>query len=269
MLLLLILLRATMSGDGRDETGSVVPFFTDGSVDPLGRTYESMLNFSLDRMEECHDYVQFMWPLHEPSAFASVFPVLTREQAAAISASPAARARMLAGLAKFRVFYGVPEGVVIPVRRKAHANAPDGGPAAVVGPDEVADVTAIGDVPRRSPRLNASAHASAGPTSEGLAAASHGDGGAAASEPATAAPTPDISRVRLWAHNGDHNLLRITRIIRSLRLIGLDDAAAAFWRDFQIVGEWAKLSAATIGFWRRAALDPDVWNTMRGPHRFG
>ena len=95
-----------------DDISPVVKFFH-GEKDPLGRTYDEMLDYSLDRMEECHDYVQWMWPLHEPSMFAVVYPVLTPAQASLLRNSPDARSRMKKALQRFRLFYGLPHEVEV------------------------------------------------------------------------------------------------------------------------------------------------------------
>jgi hypothetical protein len=71
------------------------------------------------------------------------------------------------------------------------------------------------------------------------------------------------ARASLWAANGDHNLLRVTRIIRSLRFLGLAAESAAFYRDVLVVAQWAGLSRTTLGFWRKAS-EEDVWKSMRG-----
>jgi hypothetical protein len=141
-------------------------------------------------MEECHDYVQWLFPLHEESAFALVYPILTEAQAASLAGSAEARARMGAAEARFRVFLGLPA-----------AGAP-------------------------------------------------------------AASSPLNSRTALWAHPGDHNLLRVTRIIRSMRFFGLEDLSAAFWRDADAVADAAGLGDVTRAFWRQAAEAP-VWESMR------
>ena len=141
-------------------------------------------------MEECHDYVQWLFPLHEESAFALVYPILTAPQVAALAASEEARSRMRAAEARFRVFLGFPA-----------AGAAGGAPV-----------------------LN--------------------------------------ERTQLWAHRGDHNLLRVTRIIRSLRFFGLDELSAAFWRDVDAVAVAAGLGDVTRAFWRQAAEAP-VWDSMR------
>lgn len=175
---------ATSSGSTSGAASHAVPilrFYIDGGLDPLDRTHDEMLNYTDERMEECHDYVQWMWPLHEPSMFAQVYPVLDERVVEALAASAVARGRAQRGLARFRSFYGVEEG------------------------DKV-----------------------------------------------------DKRKVSNWCHNGDHNLLRITRIIRSLRLFGLDKESEEFWKDMTAVGEARGLSSTTLRYWQRAATEPPM-----------
>ncbi len=67
---------------------------------------------------------------------------------------------------------------------------------------------------------------------------------------------------RNWLHAGNHNHLRITRILRSLRVLGLEEEAEKFWRFL----EWLyreetgaaryTITERTFAFWRRAATEP-------------
>ena len=50
----------------------------------------------------------------------------------------------------------------------------------------------------------------------------------------------------------DHNHLRITRIIRSLRILGLEAEALAFYHVLITVAEHA--SESSKGYWKRAAI---------------
>nr|OQO19574.1 hypothetical protein B0A51_15091 [Rachicladosporium sp. CCFEE 5018] len=66
-----------------------------------------------------------------------------------------------------------------------------------------------------------------------------------------------------WLSRFNHNHLRITRIIRSLRVLGCGDEAAAFWR-FLLESDDVKkaVSARSLMYWKRAAerelhLPPD------------
>jgi hypothetical protein len=62
------------------------------------------------------------------------------------------------------------------------------------------------------------------------------------------------SRAQNWITSRNHNFLRITRILTSLRLLGLEDEARAFFECLQVIyREHAKtISAATFGYWENA-----------------
>jgi hypothetical protein len=61
-------------------------------------------------------------------------------------------------------------------------------------------------------------------------------------------------RRRVWLTTGNHNFLRISRILRSLSLLGFRDLAAAFLRCLEdIYAEHARIiGETTVGYWRRA-----------------
>ncbi len=62
------------------------------------------------------------------------------------------------------------------------------------------------------------------------------------------------SRRRVWLTRGNHNFLRISRILRSLTLLGLGSYALAFLKSLEeIYGEEAtSIGDTTIEYWRRA-----------------
>jgi len=155
-------------------------FYVLGGKDDLGRTHEEMMAYSDDRCEGCHDWIQTFFPTAEPSHFASVFPQITEADAAALQASPEARARMQLSAKKFMDFLGVAPGAV---DRKKWGN---------------------------------------------------------------------------WAHDGNHNLLRVTRAIRSLRLFGEEDAARAFHAAVDAAADEMGLSPSTREFWAAALTAPPM-----------
>ncbi len=64
-------------------------------------------------------------------------------------------------------------------------------------------------------------------------------------------------RSGVWLSPGDHNFLRITRILRSLTLLGCEATRAAFLACLEdIYVEYARLiGPTTMRYWRRAAAD--------------
>ena len=70
------------------------------------------------------------------------------------------------------------------------------------------------------------------------------------------------SASRNWLHAGNHNHLRLTRMLRSLRVLGLEREAAALWEALRVVYERESaagrrtITAETFAFWERAATSP-------------
>lgn len=58
-----------------------------------------------------------------------------------------------------------------------------------------------------------------------------------------------------WRKRMDHNHLRITRIIRSMRILGLEQAALAF-HDALVFQQGNKVSERSLMYWGRAAHRP-------------
>jgi hypothetical protein len=82
------------------------------------------------------------------------------------------------------------------------------------------------------------------------------------SEPITVTRSPNFaSKATGWLSPGDHNHLRITRILRCLRALGLDADARAFFECLAEIYEDEKskplpaISDETFEYWRRAAGD--------------
>ncbi|KAI1640732.1 opioid growth factor receptor conserved region-domain-containing protein [Biscogniauxia mediterranea] len=60
-----------------------------------------------------------------------------------------------------------------------------------------------------------------------------------------------------WVRPLDHNHLRITRIIRSLRVLGLADEARAFYDALvETHATHGRIGRSSLGYWRRAATEP-------------
>jgi len=150
-------------GDG----GRVLAFLQGEGVDGRGRTLFEVLAFDDAALERHHDFIQWLFPLDEPSAAVPDAPVLTEAEVAAIRESTLAQCAMAAATDRMDRFY----------RRTDH-----------------------------------------------------------------------------WLRPHDHNHLRITRIIRSLRLLSGDAAADAF-RDavlWRVEATRAPVSARSRGYWTTA-----------------
>jgi hypothetical protein len=65
---------------------------------------------------------------------------------------------------------------------------------------------------------------------------------------------------RNWLHAGNHNHLRLTRMLRSLRVLGLEREAAGLWEALRALykretaGGRRTITPETVAFWRQAAI---------------
>ncbi len=70
------------------------------------------------------------------------------------------------------------------------------------------------------------------------------------------------SASRNWLHEGNHNHLRLTRMLRSLLVLGLEREGAALWEALRVLYERESaagrrtITAETFAFWQRAATSP-------------
>lgn len=165
----------------------LIAFYLGDGVNDSGRTFYEILGMSDEKLEDEHDYIQWLFPLDEPSEAVPSSPVLTKGAIEVLQADQAT-ARMRDALRRMLAFYGL-------------------------GPWSAADNLVSLE------RL---------PTYEGRS-------------------THWLARC--------HNFKRITRILLSLRLMGLDAEAKAFHECLEAIYEEhsSSIGLKTIGYWRRAA----------------
>lgn len=200
----------------------LVQFFTSGARDFRGRSLDDILRYSDSELESHHDYIQVLFPLHEPSAFNDNAPLVTRADAEALQKSPAARASMQRALERMCRFYELQP----PQVRTAQVMESDGDDGSRSGTSAFPLLTA--------------AVAAAGSTVKA----------------AFLETTP------WWCVPFDHNHLRITRIIRSLRLFGLEEEACALHAQLVRRVTGTPVSKRTRVYWHRAATD-GLFSTLR------
>lgn len=149
--------------------------FYRGGPDHRGRRLSEIIAWDAARLVRTHDYIQWLFPLSEPSTFQPSAPLLTPEDAAEFRRSPELQDRMRQALAAMLAFYGI---------------KPPG-------------------------------------------------------------PMP-------WLSAGDHNFLRLTRILRSLRLAGLGPEAQELFTRLEVLYRLhpAIIGPTTFAFWQRAADRP-------------
>lgn len=85
----------------------IVAFYKVDGVDHQGRNWLDLQELSLDALERWHDYIQWLFPLRESSAFSLDAPLLTDADVAEFLANPALRSRMIDSLQMMLHFYGL------------------------------------------------------------------------------------------------------------------------------------------------------------------
>jgi hypothetical protein len=158
--------------------------------DPRGRTLNSILSWPNGELEDCHNYIQYLFPLPERSPYNPFASVIDRATCIAFRTRADLRARLKQSFDRMLAFYGFQYNQ---------------SPTKVC----VSRTPAFDDVSRR------------------------------------------------WVRRFDHNHLRITRILRSMRVLGLALEAEALWRALdEVCDENRAISKKSWTFWTRAAKRP-------------
>jgi Opioid growth factor receptor (OGFr) conserved region len=96
---------------------ALVAFHAGTGTDDKGRTRNQILAFDDRALEEVHDYIQWLFPLPEPSRFNPDAPLLTRDDVLLFRRQPKLRASVAAALKRMLAFYGFvrdEDGDVVP-----------------------------------------------------------------------------------------------------------------------------------------------------------
>ena len=170
------------------EPDPLLRFYRLEGADARGRTLADIWSWDAARLEGVHDYIQWLFPLPEPSAFNPQAPILTEATIEAFRADAHLRQRLLRSLTTMLGFYGL----------------------------------ALASGAREAPRIS---------------------------------PASDFgARRRDWLHAGNHNHLRLTRILSSLRLLGLEEHGHALYACLAAIARDHPhaVSATTLAYWQRA-----------------
>ena len=162
------------------------------AADAKGRTLTSILAWDDQMLEDCHDYIQFLFPLPEVSAYNWSAPSIDKATFEAFQSRPELRASLRDSLVRILRFYGL------------------------LLTDKYGKLEVL------SGRNFSPAY-------------------------------------KRWVKHFDHNHLRITRIIRSLRILGLEEEAEAFFAALSDVDTQqypGRIGSRSMTFWTRAAKRP-------------
>lgn len=84
----------------------IVKFYTGDGLDQHGRIFNEILQKDNEWWEDCHDHIQWVFPLKEPSRFNPDAPLLTDEDINILSKDKIAQLRIKAAYNKFMLFLG-------------------------------------------------------------------------------------------------------------------------------------------------------------------
>ena len=171
-----------------------IGFYSGVEPDPRGRYLHEIQQWTDDQLEDVHDFIQWLFPLPEPSAFNSTAPLLTRDVIQEFRTRPELQEKVRVSFLRMLRFYGFEfqAGEQVSVIRSTNFAA----------------------------------------------------------------------KAATWLSPGNHNHLRITRILRCLNLLGLQAEAEAFYKCLSEIyeGEQSKpapaISHETARFWKRAVGVP-------------
>lgn len=214
---------------------------------------EEILDWPDSQLERCHNYIQMLFPVPEGSMFNWEAPIIDREVMEAFHARSDLQDRLRLSFERMLHFYGFviaakqdKEKPKSEQKPKEEVEAEDGDQAEAAkeqqkGKDEIAETTTTtpsetvgtSDMgPAQGADLNYAYHIVRGPNW--------------------------TTNSRNWAVRFDHNHLRITRILRCLRVLGLQKECDAFFAALEEVfnGPAIRINERSMTYWRRAVTRP-------------
>lgn len=256
------------------EEPSIVRFYDSDikAKDALGRTQEQILAWPNSQLENSHNYIQMLFPLPEGSPYNYSAPVIDLETWKAFQANHELRQRLRASFERMLIFYGFTTS--IHPEPKAEENTDEVEPQQAS--TEETSITAQTTSRIEEGGLEAPVPTTATATNEittdepaeaTLAKVESDDLKVTAPKPTLqASPSgyyvvcgPNFRKAsRNWAVRMDHNHLRITRILRCLRVLGLQRECDAFFVALKRVynDPTICISPRSLQFWTRAVERP-------------
>ena len=182
---------ASILGNMAAQEDVLLAFYAGVGLDGEGRMHAQILSWPDARLEAVHDYIQWLFPLPEPSGANPSAPLVTPRVAAAFRASEPMRGRLREAWLRMLGFYGL---------------------EVELGPDALGSVRQAGAF---------------------------------------------AERAQNWLTPYNHNHLRLTRILRSLHVLGLEQESAALFQALEAIyaaepAAGRRITAETFRYWQRA-----------------
>ncbi|KAL5379320.1 hypothetical protein PMIN06_002381 [Paraphaeosphaeria minitans] len=244
----------------RGRLPSIVDFYNPyiNAKDAHGRTREQILKWNNDKLERSHNYIQILFPLPEGSMFSYTAPVIDKKTMEEFRTNDHLQMTLGQAFDRMMRFYGFK--VVSALDSADPVNQAEEDTAAE---EKEKGKAAEGEEPAEDRNDNAGTTASVG-ADPSVASARD------TKSPEKSVASAGVHRLRVirgpnfeerswsWCVQMDHNHLRISRILRSLRVLGLQRQCEAFYEALTDVYNDPKISIgrSSMIFWRRAVREP-------------
>ncbi|KAJ4360120.1 uncharacterized protein N0V89_000680 [Didymosphaeria variabile] len=274
---------------------SIIDFYNPhvNGKDAHGRTREQMLKWKHDKLERCHDYIQILFPLPEGSMFSYNAPIIDEETLEAFRSSVVLQTTLSQVFVTILNFYGfeATDGskrllgkvtVAKPHMTQAEPEKGKGKATEVEGESDAIPCIVPGQAPSMAITSSLNSTDCTANTEQAEDRKDNARPAASANANDSAAPRsnrkelealeaffgghefyvirgPDFAeRSKNWCVRMDHNHLRITRILRCLRVLGLQLQCEAFYKALTDVYDDPKIniSERSMTFWMRAVCEP-------------
>jgi hypothetical protein len=232
--------------------------------DALGRTQEQILAWPNSQLENSHNYIQMLFPLPEGSPFNYAAPIIDLETMKAFRSNSELRQRLRASFERMLTFYGFTTSIHPEPEIEKEEDAKQQNHDAGTTEEAPNAAPATTKTEEGNPEIQVPATATSGTTTET----------ATTVKPEPSAPKlahqafpfgyyvvrgPNFRKAsRNWAVRMDHNHLRITRILRCLRVLGLQKECDAFFAALKRVYDDPSIHIGprSLEFWTRAVERP-------------
>lgn len=266
--------RQKLSNMAPPKQSSIVRFYDPNvkAKDTLGRTQEQILAWSDSQLEYSHNYIQMLFPLPEGSPFNYAAPIIDPETMKAFRSSSELRQRLRASFERMLTFYGFTTSIhpEPEIEKKGDIEKQ----ARQASTTEEASMTTLttSKAERGSQESQTTATTTSEATTEVATKVVTGEAVSDEPEPPGSKPAPQTSPVgyfvvrgpnfrkasRNWAVRMNHNHLRITRILRCLRVLGLQEECDAFFAALKRVYDDPSIDIGprSLDFWTHAVERP-------------
>lgn len=266
--------RVKLSSMSPSKQSAIVRFYDPDTQakDALGRTQEQILAWPNSQLENSHNYIQMLFPLPEGSPYNYSAPVIDLDTMKTFHANSELRQRLRKSFERMLTFYGFTTSIHPEPESEDKKNV-EKQEQHTAEETSSSTRTATNSTEEESQNAQAST-ATTGETNTTektaeapTAEASSTKTGAPTPKPASQASPfgyyvvrgPNFRKAsRNWAVRMDHNHLRITRILRCLRVLGLQKECDAFFAALKRVYDDPAINIGprSLEFWTRAVQRP-------------